>query len=179
MSATKAKRPTSKAKATGKRGGRRSTSWRPGASSPNPKGRPPKGETWRDILRELGEMTGEEVASWLPLLASDLRRVGSVKLKHAAAAKVYLSLIADPGASLFRAVIERCDGLVPAPIAGTRALLREDGLSDEAIDRIMAESDRLLARAGAGDEQARNELLERIKPRPGELDDDNGEGGQA
>jgi hypothetical protein len=115
-------------------------------------------------------MTGEEVASWLPLLASDLRRVGDVKLKHAAAARAYLSLIADPGASLFRAVIERCDGLVPTAIVGTRAVLREEGWSDEAIGRMMEEEDRLIAKAESTDEQTR-ELLERLKPRPGELED--------
>jgi hypothetical protein len=84
------------------RGGRRKSSWKKGQSG-NPHGRPKKGETFSDIIRELAE-------------ASDIRTSSGerIKRKRAVVEKIYSKAIQEGDFPSIRFLIERVD-----PPAGT------------------------------------------------------------
>lgn len=143
---------------TGKPGGRTRTSWKPGKSG-NPKGRPPKGQTWRDVFNEILAMQGSHVADWIALLAKDFDKVGAVRLRDAIAAKVIISLIADPTPGLLRVVMERTDGLLPQAPPDLRASLRLEGMTDAEVEGV-------LNRIAEKDRNSLSGMLERIRDRP-------------
>jgi len=136
--------------------GRKPGTWGKGQSG-NPRGRPPKGETWRDVLSEVLGMSGNEVAEWCDLLAKDYRKVGTVRVRDAIAARVLLALISDPSPSLFREVMERVDGLLPTAPPDDRYTLRAQGKTDAEVERILAEREAKRIGSGAGDDGGRDD----------------------
>ena len=105
-----------KAKSTGKNIGRKNLKpWKPGQSG-NPKGRPPKGETWKDLIRQIGAMTGNEVAEWFATFAPQFRKVGDVQLKTAVIARAYLASINEPNGSVLKMLASYDDGLPPQAV---------------------------------------------------------------
>jgi len=70
-----------------------------------------------EIVREIGAMTGDQLAEKLPIWASDCRRLGSVRWKDALIAKMYMASLNEPTAALAKALMDRHDGLLPTPIA--------------------------------------------------------------
>jgi hypothetical protein len=84
--------------------------------SGNPKGRPPKGESWKDLIREIGAMQGTQVADWLAVYATQFRKLGDVKLKAAVVARAYLASLNEPNGSLLKALMSYDDGLPPQAV---------------------------------------------------------------
>ena len=102
----------------GKRGGKRSTSWKPGQSG-NPKGSPKRGESWAEIIKRYGEMTPGEAAQESMELARKLLSIGEgVTLKQAVVLRVYAALLFEPQSSLLNAFLDRAEGKVIQPVSG-------------------------------------------------------------
>lgn len=91
--------------------------WRKGQSG-NPRGRPPKGQTWRDLISEIGDMTGAQVADWLAVYSKEFRKVGDVRLKPAIIARAMLSQLHEPSGVL-KVLMDREEGMVPMPVQQT------------------------------------------------------------
>src|SRR3990172_5876691 len=107
-----------KTQKSGKRGGKRSTSWKPGQSG-NPKGSPKRGESWAEIIKRYGEMTPGEAAQESMELARKLLSIGEgVTLKQAVVLRVYAALLFEPQASLLNAFLDRAEGKVIQPVSG-------------------------------------------------------------
>lgn len=86
--------------------------WKKGDPSPNPKGRPKTGETWADIFKALGNMTGDQVAEWFTVHAREFAKLEGVRLKDAVGARVYLQLLHEPNGALLKSLMDRSDGLL-------------------------------------------------------------------
>ena len=107
---------------TGGRGGKRSTSWKPGQSG-NPAGSPKRGESWAEIIKRIGDMTPVEAADHANEIAKQLRKIGGgLTLKEAVVVRVYAALLFEPQASLLNSFMERAEGKVAQPIEGNIAM---------------------------------------------------------
>ena len=101
---------------TGGRGGKRSTSWKPGQSG-NPAGSPKRGESWAEIIKRIGDMTPVEAADHANEIAKQLRKIGGgLTLKEAVVVRVYAALLFEPQASLLNSFMERAEGKVSQPL---------------------------------------------------------------
>jgi hypothetical protein len=123
--------------------------WPKGVSG-NPKGRPPDGESWAAIIREVGNMTGNDVAEWFDAYRKDCERLGKVQFKHAIVARVFLDLLHEPKAALFNAIMDRAEGKLAQPVGlSWQKEIEGFGGNPEELERAVAEA--LAAReAGAG-----------------------------
>lgn len=105
----KAKLPA-KTQTAGKRGGKRSTSWKPGQSG-NPKGAPKRGESWAEVWKRISNMTGPEVADYGLKVAAQLRTLPStVTLKEAVVMRTMVALMNEPTPGLLNAAQDREEG---------------------------------------------------------------------
>ena len=96
-------KPTAKRKPT-------PASWRKGQSG-NPKGAPKRGESWAEIWKRIGNMTGPEVAAYGLQLAKQLRELPSnVSLKEIVVTRTFISLINEPTPGLLNAAQDREEG---------------------------------------------------------------------
>jgi hypothetical protein len=101
---------------TGKRGGKTSTSWKPGQSG-NVYGRPVRGESWAEIIKRIGDMTPIEAADHANEIAKQLRKIGgALTLKEAVVVRVYAALLFEPQASLLNTFMERAEGKITQPL---------------------------------------------------------------
>jgi len=108
---------SAKKQTTGKRGGKRSTSWKPGQSG-NPKGSPKRGESWAEIIKRYGEMTPSEAATHSLELVKKLLTIGDgVTLKQAVILRVYASLLFEPQPGLLNSFMDRADGKLAQTIS--------------------------------------------------------------
>ena len=102
--------PANKAK-TGKRKASPSA-WKPGQSG-NPKGRPPTGESWGELIKKIGDLTPTEAAKACKAIAGQLAAIGNdVTLKEAVVLRVYASLLFEPQPGLLNIFIDRAEGKV-------------------------------------------------------------------
>lgn len=127
-----------KTQKTGKRGGRRATSWKPGQSG-NPVGAPKRGESWAEIIKRFGEMTPSEAAQVSMELAKKLLSIGDgITLKQAVVLRVYTALLFEPQAGLLNAFMERAEGRVTQPIEMTwRDEARAHGVDPDAVTQFV------------------------------------------
>lgn len=98
---------------TGKRGGKRSTSWKPGQSG-NPNGAPKNTESWAKIIEQVGDMYIEDI---LPLVGETspigkllVKHPPKVQLKVLVTARVFASLLTSPTSGLWNELISRKEG---------------------------------------------------------------------
>ena len=123
--------------------------WPKGVSG-NPRGRPPDGESWAAIIREVGNMTGNDVAEWFDAYRNDCRRLGKVQFKHAIVARVFLDLLHEPKAALFNAIMDRAEGKMAQPMGiSWRKEIEGFGGDPDELERAVAEA--LAAREGTTD----------------------------
>jgi hypothetical protein len=108
--------------------------------SGNPKGRPLRGESFAEIVREVGAMTGDELADVMPLWAADCRRIGVVRVKDAMVIKCYLAFMNDPTASMFSAITNRAEGFPAQPITGANGGPIELSDAKERLARLVGQS---------------------------------------
>lgn len=91
--------------------------WQKGQKSPNPKGRPKEGQSWAAIIKEVTEMSPDQVAKLVgvdtDLGKSFLLMPKRVKIKYLVVTRAVAALMFDPSPSLFAQLMEREDGKVP------------------------------------------------------------------
>jgi hypothetical protein len=97
---------------TGKRGGKTKTSWKPGQSG-NPAGAPKRGESWKEIIDRIGEMTPIEAAEHAKAIAAKFKPMGDrITLKEAVVIRVYADLLFQPSPGMLNTFMERTEGKV-------------------------------------------------------------------
>ena len=110
----------------------RPTAWKPGQSG-NPAGAPKRGQSWRELIAELGELDGPGAANRAGFLAKQLAKLpAGVSLKELVVLRVFTALIDDPQPGLLNAFMERVEGKV------AQAVLDIDPsvLTDEQLERL-------------------------------------------
>ena len=94
---------------------KRKQTWKPGQSG-NPKGGPKRGQSWKEIIHEIGEMTPDEAREMCAQLFQKVTLHDEVTLKQAVVMRVYAALLFDPQPGLLNAFMERVEGRVAQPI---------------------------------------------------------------
>ncbi len=90
--------------------------WPKGVSG-NPAGAPKRGQSWAELIKELGELDGTQAAQRAGFLAKQFRGLTpGVTLKELVVLRVYASLIDDPQPGLLNAFMERAEGKVVQPV---------------------------------------------------------------
>ena len=94
----------------------RPQTWRKGQSG-NPKGRPKDGESWSAIIKQVGEMTREDILEFCPAdnpIGVEIAKLpGNVQIKWLVVLRVIQSQLFDPNGVLFRELLDRLEGRVP------------------------------------------------------------------
>lgn len=104
-------------------------------ASPNPKGAPKRGQSWKEIIHEIGEMTPDEAREMCRILFAKVPLHDEVTLKQAVVMRVYAALLFDPQPGLLNAFMERVEGKVAQPITQmTDEQLREFISAEIGID---------------------------------------------
>ncbi|HEY4721557.1 MAG TPA: hypothetical protein VII92_06895 [Anaerolineae bacterium] len=97
---------------------KRLQTWKPGQSG-NPAGAPKRGESWKEIVAKIGNMTPREAADHCNEIAKQIRKIGDgITLKEAVVLRVYTALLFEPQPGLLNAIMERDEGKVTQPISG-------------------------------------------------------------
>ncbi len=79
----------------------------------NLKGRPPTGESWSELIAQVGNMTGAEVASFAGVLGREFAKLPQgVTVKTLTVIRVFGALLNDPQPGLLNAFMERVEGKV-------------------------------------------------------------------
>ena len=87
--------------------------WKPGQSG-NPNGRPKKGQSWAEIIRELGDMTPLAASDKCISIARELRKLGGeATLKELVVLRCYVQMLMEPQPSMLVALMNRADGMIP------------------------------------------------------------------
>ena len=103
-------------KATSKKRG--NPNWKKGGPSPNPAGAPKRGQSWKELWNEIGNMTPLEAANYCKAIAGQLASIGAnVTLKEAVTLRVYAALLFEPDARLLNSVMDRDEGKVTQPMS--------------------------------------------------------------
>lgn len=86
--------------------------WKKGQSG-NPAGAPKRGQSWKELIAEIGDMTGQEVAASANFLPAQFKDMPpNVTLKELVVLRVFASLINEPTPGLLTALMERVEGKV-------------------------------------------------------------------
>jgi hypothetical protein len=93
----------------GKRGGKTSTSWKPGQSG-NPKGRPSLGESYKEIFATVGNLTIKELRERYPTYNRFANVADDVKLKELVSLSVLVTLACEPSPGMLATLLDRTDG---------------------------------------------------------------------
>lgn len=107
------------------------SAWKPGQSG-NPSGRPPDGESWAGVFKELANKTAEELADMFG--DNDLGRTykrfpKGVQMKYLVGGRVLAALMFEPSGSMLNVYMDRMEGKVPDKIQH-EGTLRVDGLKE-------------------------------------------------
>jgi len=118
---------------------RNATTWTKGMPSPNPKGRPKDGESWATVIKELSNMTPDDILAFVGM-DTDLGRVFAqmprhVQMKYLVSARVLASLMFEPTAGLWTGLMERSEGKVKDEI-GVDMKMQLDDRVVKLIDKI-------------------------------------------
>ncbi len=107
-----------------------------GKSDPrNGAGRPKNGESWAELIKQVGEMTGDEVASFAGVLGKEFVKLPkNVTLKTLTVIRVYGALLNDPQPGLLNAFMDRAEGKV-------KDVIEHDGNEDKPIKIIVEYTD--------------------------------------
>lgn len=121
------------------------TAWKKGESG-NPKGAPKRGQSWREIIQEIGEMTPDEARKISRVIFSKIDLHDELTLKQAVVMRVYAALLFDPQPGLLNAFMERVEGKVAQPITS---------MTDDELKRFIAESTGIDVSSDSRSEEAR------------------------
>lgn len=120
-------------KTTKRRGNK---AWVKGGASPNPKGAPKRGQSWKEIYNTIGNLTPKEAAEYCRAVAGKIGTIGDqVTLKEAVVLRVYAALLFDPDARLLGLVMDRDEGKVTQPVTEMpwREYVRQMGYDPDAL----------------------------------------------
>lgn len=85
--------------------------------SGNPTGRPKDGESWANIIKNLGDMYPEDILAFVgknnDLGVSLAQLPKSVQMKYLITARVMAALMFEPSAGLWNGLMDRAEGKVP------------------------------------------------------------------
>jgi len=121
---------------------RREQTWRPGESG-NPKGRPPDEESLSGIMRQVLDMTPEEINDWLPAnnplgkSYADMPR--NATMKTLLVLRIIQSQMFDPNGVMTREIFDRLEGRVPfrAEVDGKLTVENLTGLLDRVYGDVI------------------------------------------
>jgi hypothetical protein len=97
--------------------------WPKGVSG-NPKGAPKRGQSWAEVIKEIGEKTTDEIIEELgssELAASFKKMPKAVTLKRLVTMRVMSAIMFEPQPGLFNAVMDRAEGKVQSTLDVTSA----------------------------------------------------------
>ena len=104
---------------------KRPQTWKPGQSG-NPAGGPKRGQSWKEIIAEIGQLTPDEAREMSQKIFANIHLGNEVTLNQAVVLRVYASLLFEPQPGLLNAFMERVEGKVAQPITQmTDAELRD------------------------------------------------------
>lgn len=125
--------------------------WMKGTATPNPTGRPPLGESWREIFDAAGKLTKSELMKRYPIFGKRLEGLPQdVPLRDAVALSALVTLACEPSPGLLAAIMERTDGKVPTQIEirDWRKAMQEAGMNP---DEVLSDFEQVIAsKMGAG-----------------------------
>lgn len=135
---------TNKKQTTTKRKGNKK--WVKGGASPNPKGAPKRGQSWKEIYNTIGNLTPKEAAEYCSAVAKKIGTIGDqVTLKEAVVLRVYTALLFDPDARLLNVVMDRDEGKVTQPVTEMpwREYVKDQGYDP---DVLMKEAEEIVSK---------------------------------
>lgn len=95
---------------------KRAQTWKPGQSG-NPKGGPKRGQSWKEIVKEVSDLTPEQADEYCHVIASKIKSIGDgVTLKQAVILRVFTALLFEPDARLLGLIMDRDEGKVTQPV---------------------------------------------------------------
>lgn len=104
-------------------------------------GAPKRGESWKEIIDRIGNMTPIEAAEHAQSIAGKLKQMGGgITLKEAVVIRGYAALLFEPTSSLMTVYMDRTDGKVKEQIDIT-----SNGNTLGQVDEARAEIQRKLA----------------------------------
>jgi hypothetical protein len=121
--------------------------WKKGGPSPNPAGAPRRGQSWKEIIQEIGEMTPDEARAVSEKIFEQVKLGNEITLKQAVVMRVYAALLFEPQPGLLNAFMERVEGKVAQPITD---------MTDDEIRQFIASEIGIDLPGGDGGETARN-----------------------
>lgn len=132
---------------------KRPQTWKKGQSG-NPTGAPKRGESWREIVKTIGDLTPKEAADYCRAVAGKIAEIGDqVTLKEAVILRVYTALLFEPDARLLNAIMDRDEGKVNQPVTVTwREQAAQQGYDPDQLftDMVNAARARLVESSGGG-----------------------------
>lgn len=122
----------------GKRGGKTRTSWKPGQSG-NPLGAPKRGQSWAEIITEIGNMTGPEVSKLAGKIGKEFATLDpGVTVKTLVVIRVYGQMINEPSPGLLNAFMDRVEGKPNQPLSvDWREDARQNGIDPDKLLAIV------------------------------------------
>ena len=117
----------------------------------NGPGAPKRGQSWKEIIHEIGEMTPDEARQICAQLFTKVNLHDEVTLKQAVVMRVYAALLFDPQPGLLNAFMERVEGKVAQPITQ---------MTDEQLREYVAAAIGIDLSGVDGSETARLDIVE-------------------
>ncbi len=105
----------------------------------NGPGAPKRGESWKEIIKEVGNLTPQEADDYCHTIASKIKSLGDgVTLKQAVVLRVFTALLFEPDARLLAIIMDRDEGKVAQPVElSWREKLQEVGIDpDDAVQQV-------------------------------------------
>lgn len=110
-----APKPANTAKANKPKRKAPSTAWKPGQSG-NPAGRPKDGQSWREVIADVSNMTIDDVLVMVGRdneLGQQLAKMPKkLQMKYMVTARVFAALMFEPTAGLWNGLMDRMEGKV-------------------------------------------------------------------
>ena len=83
--------------------------WKKGQTG-NPRGRPKKGASWTELVKELGDLTPAEVKAWVGAIGRKLPDRDDVTLRELAVLAAYVDAVLDPSPRMLQTLMDRAEG---------------------------------------------------------------------
>ncbi len=114
------------------------TAWKPGQSG-NPAGAPKRGQSWAEIITEVGNMTGPEVAQLAGKIGREFATLEpGVTVKTLVVIRVYGQMINEPSPGLLNAFMDRVEGRPNQPLSvDWREDARQNGIDPDKVLAIV------------------------------------------
>lgn len=105
----------------------------------NGHGAPKRGLSWKEIIKEVGDLTPQEADEYCHVIAQKIKSLGEgVTLKQAVVLRVFTALLFEPDARLLAIIMDRDEGKVTLPVElSWREKLQEVGIDpDDAVQQV-------------------------------------------